>query len=419
MRVPLAYRFRLLAAALALPALAACSDQPTTAEDDSPPVITVTGVEDGASYDGPVTLTIAVDRGSYTATLNGQALVGSTHTVGAAGDYELRVQARAGSLVSEREVRFAITAAGPAATRIRVLNLGPNDAGGGGDAVLVTDSAGGAAYHMLIDAGPAGEDGADEGYVARRLQALGIDTLEALVLTHAHADHFGGMDEVLQTVHVRRFIYNGQLRSLGFYTTVVGLARARADTVLVPDSIFRFRLSPGEGGSEVTALAPLPTYLDRDTDAGDELNEGSVGVVLRKGDGAFRMFLTGDGEVEANTRWRTRFADLTGDLDILKVGHHGANNAVFDNGFSGASAWLRHTSPEVALISANGTTHARRNALGYLLGLEDLRVLCTNVHGELDVRVGEGGAYEVLPERNPAARCEAGSEATTALVPPR
>ena len=36
--------------------------------------------------------------------------------------------------------------------------------------------------------------------------------------------------------------------------------------------------------------------------------------------GGFRMFFTGDGEFEANDRWRMSFASLSQSVDVLKVG---------------------------------------------------------------------------------------------------
>ncbi|HEX6558720.1 MAG TPA: hypothetical protein VF021_04640, partial [Longimicrobiales bacterium] len=163
--------------------------------------------------------------------------------------------------------------------------------------------------------------------------------------------------------------------------------------------------------AQVTVIPPLPSYITQDTDDGTMLNEGSLGMQLKRG--SFEMFFTGDGEVEATARWRTAFASLSQDVEALKVGHHGANNAIFDNGFSGASSWLAHTSPEVAVISANGTTHPRINALNALLTLSNLRTYCTNVHGEIVIRVTGTGSYTVSTEKNANAVCVAGSQATT------
>jgi beta-lactamase superfamily II metal-dependent hydrolase len=125
------------------------------------------------------------------------------------------------------------------------------------------------------------------------------------------------------------------------------------------------------------------------------------------------MFFTGDGEVEANTRWRTGFAALTGTLTALKVGHHGANNAVFDDGFNGRSAWLAHTAPRLAVVSANGRSHPRGNALSALLGLPQTATYCTSVHGDIAIRVAESGQYAVTVQRNANLGCRPGTEAGT------
>ncbi|HUH13252.1 MAG TPA: hypothetical protein VMK65_09085, partial [Longimicrobiales bacterium] len=72
-----------------------------------------------------------------------------------------------------------------------------------------------------------------------------------------------------------------------------------------------------------------------------------------------------------------------------------------------------HTDPDVALISANGTTHPRNNALNRLLTRSNLRTYCTNVHGTITVRVGGDGSYGVSVERSAQDDCEAGSQATS------
>ncbi len=97
------------------------------------------------------------------------------------------------------------------------------------------------------------------------------------------------------------------------------------------------------------------------------------------------------------------------------VGHHGANNAVFDDGSgagSFASAWLDHTRPRLLLVTANGRSHPRQRATNKLRGLNDAEMYCTHVHGTVEVRIAEGW-WEVTPERNAEMDCVPGSEANT------
>jgi beta-lactamase superfamily II metal-dependent hydrolase len=399
----------LAAAVLGAAILAGCGGESGT-EPDRAPTITVTGVTDGAVVTGSVTIQITVDVGTYSATLNGEEFF-SGRTVIDPGLYTLVVTARNGTATASETVGFTIELAGPSRLIIRVFDLGPNEAGGGGDALLLTDSSAAGLRHALIDAGPAGVDGADPGFVGRRLEGLGVDTLEALVLTHAHSDHFGGMGSVLQDVVVRRFYYNDQVRDFAAYNQVIALASQWADTVIVPDAVVELTLGFGVDATRLRILTPLSAFLGNANASSSEINDGSLGTEVEKG--VFRFFLAGDGEVAANQRWRSAFGSATADLTALKVGHHGANDAVFDNGFNGASAWLAHTAPELALISANGTTHPRQNAIAALLAVPGLDTWCTSTHGDIEVRVGDGGQYVTTVEENASDVCEPGTDATT------
>jgi beta-lactamase superfamily II metal-dependent hydrolase len=390
-------------------ALAGCSDSPSGPPDPVAPQITVTGVAAGGTYEAPVAIAISVDRGSYTATLNDASFAGGG-TVSQPGEYTLVVTARNGTATAETRIAFTVTFTGERLLIVRLFDLGDNESGGGGDAILLTDSTAIGMRHALIDAGPQGPDASNPGYVAQRLQTMGVSQLDFVQLTHAHSDHYAGLSQVLNGVAVGWFVYNGQQRAnIGGYQTVLSTANARADTVVVPAAVTDLPFGYEPGAAKV--LPPLPTYLGNSNASGDELNEGSLGTSLRRG--TFSMFFTGDGEVEANARWRTSFAALTGGVTALKVGHHGANNAVFDNGFSGPSAWLAHTAPRVAVISANGRSHPRQNALNAILGRPTTETYCTSVHGDIAIRVLDSGEYTVTVQRNGGNNCEPGTEATT------
>jgi len=387
----------------------------TPAAPDIPPQIRVTGVQSGAAYDGPVTITVQVEpAGSVTSIeLNG-ARFSSGSTVTDRGDHLLSIEATHAGVKAELTIPFRVRLVGDRRLIVRLLDLGPDALGGGGDAILVTDSSSVGMVHGMVDAGPRGERGRplEEGWVARRLVELGVDRLAFLQLTHAHADHLGGMVPILETLPVERFVYNGQVRTFSNYEQVLVAARARADTVLILEEPWTFTLGTGMGATETVHLPGLPTYLAQDTSEGRRLNEGSVGTVIQGG--GVRLFLTGDGEDEANARWRTTFRALTQNVDILKVGHHGANNAIFDDrvGTELTSTWLDHTRPRLFLISSNGISHPRTRALGRIFGAKGAQTYCTSVHGEITVRISEG-AWTVDVERNADKGCAPGLEAST------
>jgi beta-lactamase superfamily II metal-dependent hydrolase len=388
-------------------ACASCGGSSAQPQDETP-VIAVVGVEDGAVYQEPRTITVSVSPGVYTAVLNGQEFI-SGSTVSRPGTYQLVVDARNGTANARETISFQITIAGGHVLIVRMMDLGPNESGGGGDAILVTDSTAAGMAHMLVDAGPRGVDGADSTYVARRLAELGVDTLEALVLTHAHSDHFFGIPPVMRDVHVRRFFHNGQVRNFFRYNSTLQFAEARADTTFVNQEVVR-ELGGDPEGPVVTFLDAFPAFLGTPTNDGSMINEGSLGVSVRLG--GFELFFAGDGEREANNRWRTVFPDLTRSLDVLKLGHHGANDAVFDPGSFSSSAWLDHADPRVGLITANGVTHPRQNAMNAVLS-RGIETYCTHVHGEIVLRANGDGSYSVEVENNDGEVCTPGSAAET------
>jgi beta-lactamase superfamily II metal-dependent hydrolase len=406
-------RFQAPVLAPALAALvglaAACGGGDGVTPDPRAPEITVTGVSDGEVYEGPVTIGVTIDVGTYSATLNGQDLFAGS-TVSTPGSYLLRIEAQNGTATSSLEVSFEIRFGGPGVMILRMFDLGENENGGGGDALLLTDSTSAGQRHVLFDAGPRGPGGADLDFVADRLTELGVDTLEALILSHAHTDHFDGMGDVLDQVHVRRFYFNGQVRNFFRYQNLLAQALADADERITVAGTVDFQLGTA-AGTGIRILPPLPDYLDDPDATSDQINNGSLGTRVTRG--AFSLFVTGDGEVEANQRWRTQFSDETRDLTALKVGHHGANDAVFDNGSSGSSAWLAHTNAPLQLVTSNGTSHPRVRALAALLG-QTAETYCTPVHGDIEMRVNAAGdAWVVSVERGAGMVCVPGRDATT------
>ena len=69
---------------------------------------------------------------------------------------------------------------------------------GQGDAILIRSPEGKTA---LIDAGPSKE-------IVRLIRERGVKSIDLVVVSHHHADHFGGMDAVIKTSRPRFFLEN-------------------------------------------------------------------------------------------------------------------------------------------------------------------------------------------------------------------
>jgi competence protein ComEC len=273
---------------------------------------------------------------------------------------------------------------------LRLLDLGSEAEGGGGDALLVADSSGSRAWHALLDAG-------DGPRALQALEAAGVDTLDLLLVTHAHFDHYGGAEAVLDRLVVRRIVHNGQVRSASTWAAFLDAVESEPDAeAIVPGETLE--VGPEGGGLTLRVLPPLGTFLGVATDDGEALNEGSLAVRVELG--AFSLLVTGDAELLANQRFARDFGSWV-DVEVLKVGHHGSADAT-------QLAWLGAVTPALALVSANGTTHPHGRTLELLESVVGDELFCTSQHGDLVLRVARDGRYQVRTAGNARERCRVG-----------
>lgn len=241
---------------------------------------------------------------------------------------------------------------------------------GQGDAIAIRSPGG---RWLLVDAGPPDDGAAPSHPVVRALRERGVRRLEALVLTHPDADHFGGAAPVLESFQVGRVLDPMLPAPKDGYMEVLAAAREAG----VPWTGARSGMSWTVDGVSFSVLHPgevLPA----------EANEASVVLLVRWG--TFEALLTGDAGVEVERA----VADVVGDIDVLKVGHHGSRTSTHPD-------LLRATRPEFAIVSAG-----RRNRYGHphaevvrRLDEAGARVLRTDVHGEIRILVDRRGRIEV------------------------
>lgn len=218
--------------------------------------------------------------------------------------------------------------------RVTMLDVGQ------GDGILITFPNG---SHVLVDAGPRsfGYD-AGERVVAPFLRRHGIGRIDAVIVSHAHSDHIGGLEAVMAAVEIGAIHEPGSLVASALHKRLRDAAIRRGVPV-----VYTARgsdLSP-DPSARLYVLHPPPGQS-----IPDDENNGSLVIKLVYGRAS--MLLTGDAETEAEATIRNRYG-LFLDSDILKAGHHGSIT-------SSSEDFLDGITPEIALISVGA-----RNKFGH------------------------------------------------------
>jgi competence protein ComEC len=238
----------------------------------------------------------------------------------------------AAALVAVIVVR-QVTAGGATALARGVVAVSFLDVGQGDATLIQLDG-----NAVLVDTGP------PDGPILARLKAAHLTRLDALILTHAEADHEGAAAKVIDAYHprlvldggagwpspVQRALASGPLRQV---------LVARREQVVAPVAGEALQL----GGLRLHILwppAPPPDWKPTG-------NPNDRAVVARLDAGAFSLLLTADAESNV-----TLPLDLQ-PVDVLKVAHHGSADP-------GLPALLARLHPRLAAIEVG-----RHNVYGH------------------------------------------------------
>ena len=234
-------------------------------------------------------------------------------------------------------------------------------------------------HNILIDSG----DNQSYKFVISYLNRYGVKKIDMLVATHLHADHIGGMDQVIKNYEIGTILMSELPDSLvpatKTYTDMLKEVEAKNYklTKAKTGDIFRF----GEAIFRVNN--PDKQYSD--------INDFSV--VLRLDYGKTSFLFSGDASAPAEEEM-AKYPQFT-NVDVLGVSHHGSNSASTAN-------YLRLVSPLYAIISVGeGNSYGfPKKEVMTRLSQTGAKIYRTDQNGTILVK-SDGINISVTTEKNP------------------
>ena len=225
---------------------------------------------------------------------------------------------------------------------------------GQGDCILISKNN----EHVLIDAGN-NEDGP---LLVVYFKELGIKKFKYVIGTHAHEDHIGGIDNVINNFELGHYYMPDVITTTKTFEDVLDALLAKKKAFETPNIGDKFKLSD----TEFEVL-----YLGDDK---SDLNNTSIVLKLTYKNTTY-LFM-GDATSTVERILINEGKDLKS--DVLKVGHHGSQ-------YSSSAAFLKQVSPRYAVIQVgqdNDYGHPKQVTMDKLEKLKTLTYR-TDKHGTI------------------------------------
>ncbi len=207
---------------------------------------------------------------------------------------------------------------------------------------------------------------------ADALATNGVRRLDAVVVTHYHADHANGLTTIFARMKVDRLYLPDIEDEYGVREELIAAAEKQGTEILFVEEMTKVDL----GSAELTVYPPLG--------AGDA-NEQGLSVCAASGE--IEAIITGDMAMATERALMKRY-DLP-DCEVLVVSHHGS-------AYSTAPDFLEEIRPETAIISVgdNSYGHPTEETMQRLrdAGAEILR---TDEQGTITIKVTGGDDYGI------------------------
>ena len=245
---------------------------------------------------------------------------------------------------------------------------------------------------MLIDAGESSEGSTVVGYI----RSLGYSDIDYVVATHPHSDHIGGMPAVFGAFEVGEVWAPAVTHDTQAFEAFLDAVDAEGLSI---NAATAGKTVYDASGCTVDVISPT------DGASYDDLNDWSAILEVEFGDET--MLFTGDAGSGIISSAKP------GDVDVLKVGHHGSDTST-------TASLVSSLSPEYAVISCGAGNSYGHPHQSTLEALSSATVYRTDVDGTV-VATTDGSSIEwrtgaTAPRENAQAQAEAEAAAAAAAA---
>ncbi len=196
-----------------------------------------------------------------------------------------------------------------------------------GDAILLSDPGG---SRVLIDTGDRrGERSYADRSIIPFLKRMNINNIDLVVLSHAHADHIGGLQDLVPAVNVRYVLSNGSHQDGEVYSETIATLEEHDVALSAVTAGQTFQV----GAMQIFVLGPAVLSL----------NQNNSSIILRVQYKDVCLLFTGDAEKEQEEHLVSLFEPWL-QCNVVKVAHHGSST-------SSTEAFVASSGPEIAVVS--------------------------------------------------------------------